>query len=328
MEQEFYDRINLKNNLSFLSKKICVKYDLGEYISDKLILVGYEDFNYILKTDKGKYCIKIFNKERNKEDIKKYLDRILLASTLNINTPKIYKTNNNILCEINLNNITYRLCVFEYIDGKSFHDLKKFPSTEEFKNIIYQMVQIHKQSNKIDFIYDNWTITNIVEEYERKVKYLNYKYNRIIKKLVEKFKTINFSLLPKCYIHGDIISSNIIKDKNGKLWIIDFGVANYLPRIVDIVVMACNLCLNPLNKRKTRKNIKLLLSEYQKYNKLTDYEIECLPLFYELVNAIGILQLSYLTKIREDSKEDKIGLSEYKNGLNFSSKRFWAKILN
>ena len=58
MYQEFYDRINLNTNLENISKEICKKYNLGEYISDELILVGYEDFNYTLNTTKGKYCVK------------------------------------------------------------------------------------------------------------------------------------------------------------------------------------------------------------------------------------------------------------------------------
>lgn len=48
MLQEFYDRINLKSDLSLLSKMICQKYNLGKYLSDEIILVGYEDFNFIL----------------------------------------------------------------------------------------------------------------------------------------------------------------------------------------------------------------------------------------------------------------------------------------
>ena len=41
-----------------------------------------------------------------------------------------------------------------------------------------------------------------------------------------------------------------MKDNNGKLWIIDFAVSNYLPRIVDLAVSSCNLCLNPDSIKK------------------------------------------------------------------------------
>lgn len=94
MEQEFKDRINLNTDLNIISNQICRNYNLGEYISDTIITVGYEYFNYILETTKGKYCVKVFNKERTDEDCKNYIDRIELASEIDINTPKLYKSNN------------------------------------------------------------------------------------------------------------------------------------------------------------------------------------------------------------------------------------------
>lgn len=142
MLEDFYNRINLKSDLSDLSdlsKLICEKYYLGQYISEEIILVGYEDFNFILTTDTGKFCVKVFNKERTYEDVKKYIDRIELANSININTPKVYNCDNDILCEIVLNNTKFRLCIFKYIDGKSFYDLNEIPTEIEIKNIIEQM---------------------------------------------------------------------------------------------------------------------------------------------------------------------------------------------
>lgn len=153
MYQEFYDRINLNTNLDNISKEICKKYNLDDYISDELILVGYEDFNYILNTTKGKYCVKIFNKERTNKDVNNYIDRIELASTLNINTPKVYRVKNNCLQIIDINNNQYRLCVFEYVNGKSFYDLNEIPTEEEIKEIIKQMVYIHNAKLDSEYIY-------------------------------------------------------------------------------------------------------------------------------------------------------------------------------
>jgi len=327
MLEEFYDRINLKSELSDLSKVICEKYNLGQYISEKLILVGYEDFNFILTTSIGKFCVKIFNKDRTYEDVRKYIDRIELANSININTPKVYNCENGILCEIVLNNTKFRLCVFQYIDGKSFYDLNEIPTQVEIKNIIEQMAHIHNAKLESDFIYDKWTITNFVNEYEQKGKYLDNKYNEIFKSLAHKIADVKFEKLPTSFVHGDIISSNVMKDKSNKLWIIDFAVSNYLPRIVDLAVTSCNLCLNPESIDKTISSTKMILEEYQKYNKLTDYELECFPLFYDLANAMGILQIGYLNSLGETSEEDKFWLTESEKGLSFSTQDFWKNIL-
>lgn len=327
MLKEFYDRINLKSDLTDLSKIICKKYNLGQYISDEIILVGYEDFNFILTTNIGKFCVKIFNKDRTYEDVKKYVDRIELANSLNINTPKVYNCNNSILCEIVLNDTKFRLCVFEYIDGKSFYDLNKIPTEVEIRNIIEQMAHIHSAKLESDFIYDKWTITNFIKEYEEKGKYLDNKYNKILRSLIDRIASVKFEELPTSFVHGDIISSNVMKYNNNKLWIIDFAVSNYLPRIVDLAVTSCNLCLNPESIDKTIESTRMILDEYQKYNKLIDYELECFPLFYDLANAMGILQISYLNSLGEASKEDEFWLAESKKGLSFSTPNFWKSII-
>ncbi len=327
MYKEFYDRINLNTDLENISKEICKKYNLDEYISDELILVGYEDFNYILNTTKGKYCVKIFNKERTNKDVNNYIDRIELASTLNINTPKVYRVKNNCLQIIDINNNQYRLCVFEYVNGKSFYDLNEIPTEKEIKEIIKQMVYIHNAKLDSEYIYDKWTITNFIKEYKDKKNYLDKKYIDIFNKLTNRLEKVDFNKLVYSFVHGDIISSNVMKDKNNKLWIIDFAVSNYLPRIVDLAVTSCNLCLNPNSKAKTIESTKMILEEYQKYIKLNEYELETFPLFYDLANAMGILQISYLNSIGEASDEDKFWLEESEKGLSFSDNNFWNSIL-
>ena len=327
MYEEFYDRINLNTNLENISKEICKKYNLDDYISDELILVGYEDFNYILNTTKGKYCVKIFNKERTNKDVNNYIDRIELASTLNINTPKVYRVKNNCLQIIDINNNQYRLCVFEYVNGKSFYDLNEIPTEKEIKEIIKQMVYIHNAKLDSEYIYDKWTITNFIKEYKDKKNYLDKKYIDIFNKLTNRLKKVDFNKLVYSFVHGDIISSNVMKDKNNKLWIIDFAVSNYLPRIVDLAVTSCNLCLNPNSKAKTIESTKMILEEYQKYIKLNEYELETFPLFYDLANAMGILQISYLNSIGEASDEDKFWLEESEKGLSFSDNNFWNSII-
>lgn len=68
--QDFNKRIELNTDLKNVSVQICNNYDLGDFVSNELIEIGYEDYNYYLTTSKGKYCVKIFSKARSVEDIK------------------------------------------------------------------------------------------------------------------------------------------------------------------------------------------------------------------------------------------------------------------
>ena len=274
----------------------------------------------------GHNIVKVFNKERTDEDCKNYIDRIELASETDINTPKLYKVNNESECIVEVDEIKYRLCVFEYINGSSFFDLGIIPNEDEIKEIIRQMAIIHKQQLNSEFIYDKWAIVNFIEEFEDKKQYLNERDYKKLSELLMQFKNIDVKRLPHAFTHGDIISTNVMKDNNGKLWIIDFAVSNYLPRIVDLAVSSCNLCLNPDSVKETRSKTKMILKEYEKYNKLTDYEKEVFPIFFDIANAMGILQISYLISQGEASEEDRFWYNESERGLEFSDKEFWKDI--
>lgn len=58
MLKEFAKRISLNTELNNISREICNQYNLGQYISDTIIEVGYEDFNYILETNTRKVLCK------------------------------------------------------------------------------------------------------------------------------------------------------------------------------------------------------------------------------------------------------------------------------
>ena len=48
--QDFNKRIGLNTKLDNISSEICKSYDLGNFISNELITIGYEDYNYYLTT--------------------------------------------------------------------------------------------------------------------------------------------------------------------------------------------------------------------------------------------------------------------------------------
>lgn len=110
--------------------------------------------------------------------------------------------------------------------------------------------------------------------------------------------------------------------------IIDFAVSNYLPRIVDLVVSSCNLCLNPKSIKDTKDKIKMILKEYEKYNELTNYEKEIFPIFFDIANAMGVLQISYLISNGEETDEDRFWYNESEKGLEFSMKNLWNGIFD
>ncbi len=94
--QDFNKRIALNTDLENISREICKAYDLGDFVSNELITIGYEDYNYYLTTSKGKYCVKIFNKERTKEDVENYLARIKAVANSDVQKRKVIQKKINI----------------------------------------------------------------------------------------------------------------------------------------------------------------------------------------------------------------------------------------
>ena len=162
--QDFNKRINLNTDLKNISEQICEYYNLGYFISNKLIPIGYEDYNYYLTTSTGKYCVKIFSKNRDKEEIKKYLERIEAVAKSNVNSPKPLLVNNKVYLSLDYNNNHYDLCVFEYINGKNYFELGKNPTKDEIKEIARLTVLINNIDLKPVFIYDSWAIINFEKE--------------------------------------------------------------------------------------------------------------------------------------------------------------------
>lgn len=325
--QDFNKRIGLNTDLKNISEQICSQYNLGGFISNELITIGYEDYNYYLTTTKGKYCVKIFNNIRTRQDIVNYLERIRVVANSQINAPKPLKINNDIVLELDYKKNHYDICVFEYIDGKNYFELNQKASKEIIKELAKQTAMINQLDIKPDFIYDSWAIINFEEEYKNKREYLSDKYKEEFDKLLTKFKCIDLDKLPKGFVHGDIISTNVMLDSTNKVWIIVFAVSNYLPRIIDLAVISCNMCLDNSSKENTYENIALLVSEYNKYTPLSEYELSAFRTFYKLANAMHILQTQYIIKTDGDSAENKYWLNEGIVGYSFSDDEKFLKIL-
>ena len=325
--RDFNKRIKLNTDLKNVSEQICNYYDLGDFVSNELIEIGYEDYNYFLTTSKGKYCVKILSKDRTEDDVINYLARIRAVANSDVSSPKPLLINNDICLPLDYENNHYDICVFECINGKNYFEMGEHPSSEVLKEIARQTALINNLDLKPNFIYDSWAIINFEKEYLKKRDYLSDEYKEEFDRLLGELKNIDFNKLPMGFVHGDIISTNVMIDDNSRIWIIDYAVSNYLPRIIDLAVTSCNMCLDKTSKDKTYENISLLLNEYNKYNKLTDYELKVFGTFYKLANAMHILQPTYIAKTGGDSEENQYWLNEGIVGYSYADDERFSKIL-
>lgn len=314
---EFEKRIGLNLPLEELSKQVCQEYDLGELIDNRLIEIGYEDYNFILTTHRGKFVVKVFSNERTNQDALELAKRASVAYESGVSSPKIYKTKDEkLLSFISLDNIEFRVLVMDYVNGKDFFSLKELPNENELELIASELAKLNNINYQPNFIYDKWAIVNFIKEYEKNIELVDEEDRPLIEKAFNAFKSCNFSRLQYGFVHGDIIETNVIKDNTGKLYFIDFSVSNYLPRIVDLAVTICDLCLDLDDVANSKTRAELFVKAYEEYSPLSQYEKDCLRKFIVCHQAITILETMREKKIENNqTEENEIFLQKGKQGL-------------
>ncbi len=317
----FEDRIGLDVPLEVLSKNICENYKLGEFVKNRLIKIGYEDYNYVLTTTQGKFVVKVFSNIRTEQDCRDLADRTTIPNEKGFSSPKIYKANGSNLFVTKLKNQTYRLLVMDHIDGKDFFSLDILPNIDELKLIAVELAKLNQIQYKPNFIYDRWSIINFENEYQKNKSILSDDENKKIYGVVKQLSNCDFSKLKYGFVHGDVIVTNIMKDKKGKLYFIDFSVSNYLPRIVDLAVSIGDLCLDLENIEESKSRTKAFLNSYESINKLDKYEKKCLPVFLKAHQATSILNCLREKEIeKNDSEENQEFLDKSRIALDIVSK--------
>lgn len=313
------NRINFQGEFSELLSDVSSSYKIGSFLDFGFIEAGYEDVNIKLITSKGNYFVKIFADSRDDAECLRLINVIKSALDKGISHPQFLKRDVGYIFRNQYEQFNIRLAVFEWIEGKTYYELKKNPALDDLKEII-KMAAI---SNKIDYkpapLYDSWALINFNNELKKARKYLSEDDLAVLDKLKDEFDKLDVKSLPHALVHGDLISTNIIKSKE-KIYFVDYSVANFYPRIVELAVLMCDVMFDPTGKIGVEKYYKLLLEEYQKYEKLTKKELEVLPLFIKLSHAMHVIRATREKEEGRDSKENNHWLNLGKKGLAATEK--------
>ena len=89
-----------------------------------------------------------------------------------------------------------------------------------------------------------------------------------------------------------------------------------MPRIVDLAVTICDLCLDLENIEVSKTMAKKFIFAYEQVSTLSSYEKDCLRKFIVCHQAITILETIREKKLENnDSEENEIFLQKGKRGL-------------
>lgn len=277
-EEDYREKRDFEGDLGALFDQVAKDYQLGGPIGSQKVEMGYEDSNYVLETIIGKHFVKIFGSYRDEKECQRYIGIIETALSAGVNHPKLYRGKQGALEH---SESGAKLAVFEHIDGQTFYEMGREPDEEESKEIVRQAALINSVDYKPDFVYDEWAITSIEDQYKIAEEHLSDEEKKSIERLLAEFREVDLKSLPHSLVHGDLITTNVMKSKDGQIFVYDFACANYQPRIMELAVLLCNLLRD--------KDYEFVVSEYQKHLELTDDELKTLPLFVNLAHAMHIV---------------------------------------
>lgn len=304
-------RLNYSEDLTPIINRLCIYYEIGNLVKFSIIETGYEDCNVIIETEKEKYVAKIFSKVRSKQDILRYVSIMENVIKAGVSHPQLIKnkTNNFLYTDKEADGLC--LVLMKFIDGKSFFELSQTPNKEELKLIIKQAVKISNINYKPSYLFDSWAIPNIKIVFEKVKKFISTEDSKLIEQVIFKYAEIPVATLPHCFVHGDLTKANVMKSSDKRVYILDFSVANWYPRIQEIAVIVANLLYDNSSNKTLQERIDLFLVEYEKTNPLTMEEKK-----YLYPYALAGIAMEFLGAYQE----------KYLNGNDSDETDFWLAL--
>jgi len=244
------------------------KFKLGKKIKFQGIKKGIENTNYLLKTDKGKFILTIFEKRVNNSDLPFFMKLMDLLSLKKIICPKPLKDNyGKYLFKIK----NKKACIVSFLSGKDKNDLTYKNCFEVGKNI----AKMHKATKNFKIKRSNSMGINKLHPL---LNSINFKKSKLILSykefLFKNFKEIKKNWpkkLPSGIIHADLFVDNIFFKNNKFSGFIDFYFSAN-----DYFAYELAICINALcfDKKKSKfilnKNkVNNLVKGYEKIRKIS-----------------------------------------------------------
>ena len=266
------DRLNYIGDLDPVVKRLSSIYQIGDLIDFSVIGVGYEDCNVIVNSSEGKFVAKIFSKVRTPQDINRYTTIMEKAVEAGVNHPSLIKTkDDSVVCTDTLSN-GISMVLMEFIDGKSFLELERIPNKVELQRVLEQAAKINGINFQPPYLFDSWAIPNIKTMFDKVKEFIKPEDITLVEQAMVRYDEIPVDELPHCFVHGDFTKANILKGDDDKIYILDFSVANWYPRIQELAVIAANLLHDVSSPMSFRERCEMVADEYSRFSTLTSDE--------------------------------------------------------
>ncbi len=302
------DRLAYNDELEPLIKRIANSYDIGTPTNHSVIEVGYEDCNVIIETDQNRYLAKMFAKTRKPEEIARYTDIMKKVVAAGVNHPELITTTSG---KITHTESGVSLVLMRFIDGKTFFELDRAPDDNERRAILEQAAKINAIDYEPPYLFDSWAIPNIGTMFELVKQYIEPVDLVLVEQVMAQYSTIPVKELPHAFVHGDFTKTNILKANGGRIYVLDFSVANRYPRIQELAVIAANLLYHKDDITTLQDRCEQVINDYNQFAELTKDERRYLPAY-----ALAGVAMEFMGAHQE----------KFINGNNTEETNYWLNL--
>lgn len=275
-QQKPTDRLAYTGDLEPVIDRLCEAYGVGKPAGSSVIEVGYEDCNVVVETDQNKYLAKMFAKTRTAEEISRYTTTMQRVVEAGVHHPELLTTSSGDMVYTD-NGIT--LVLMQFVEGKTFFELDQAPDAEERKAVLEQAAKVNSIDYKPTYLFDSWAIPNIRVMFDKVRQFVEPDDLKLVEQALARYEAIPVDDLPHSFVHGDFTKTNVLKGNDGKVYILDFSVANWYPRIQELAVIAANLLHDDSDSSSLEDRCNQVADEYSQFNNLTDEERRHLPAY-------------------------------------------------
>lgn len=295
-------RTNLSISLEELLKDAQSKFSsLGKVNDFSPINEGYEDANFILITSTGKFALKIFEKNRELENINSYVRILRECRNVGVPTTEILTDFNDGLGFVETNgNKTYYI-ITRFFEGSNFQNTT--PTLEDIKTVSLHISKLNTLNFPVVSEYDSWGVKNFAKEYEIKKYKLNPEQNSLVMDSYEDFIKIDFANLTKSVIHGDMQRKHVIKDMDGNYCILDFGCMAFDYKVIELAIYLAWFCLQEDTWNDKDIIFEQVLDIYNSTHRLSQTEIDVIPTLVKASYAAYYMTSSVMINEGDKSEE-------------------------
>jgi len=312
-----YTKIDKKDLLTLSNN-----YRQGKITKSVGIKKGIENTNYLLKTNKKKFILTIFEKRVQKKDLPFFMSLMEKLNQKKIICPKPLKNKDG----KHLSNIKNKpAAIVTFLNGADKTNLNYKNCFDIGKNI----AKFHSATAKIKLYREN---SMSIKKLNGLLKSIKFKSNKISSKLQPTLNTCLKDIksqwpkkLPNGIIHGDLFIDNIFFNKNKFSGFIDlyFSSNDYL--MYEIAICINSLCFDKKRNffRLNHKKVKNLIDGYETIRPFRKKEKDALNI---LCRGAALRYL--LTRIYDYFNTPKTALIEIKDPNEYLQKLIIHNQLN